>query len=440
MKILYLDLGMGAAGEMLAGALLGLLPEGERGAVLEELNALLPEGVTASAEPAQQCGITGLHFRVKVHGAEEEPAEDGAHHHHPHDHDHGDEHHRDHGEEHHHEHGDEYHHDHGDAHHHDHAGMAEIEHIAAHMDAAPDVAADVLAVYRAIAAAEAEVHGMPVTQVHFHELGALDAVADVTAAALLLRRLAPEKIVASPVAVGSGTVRCAHGVLPVPTPATALLLRGVPAYAGEVRGELCTPTGAALIGHYASGFGPMPCMAAEAVSCGFGTKAFPERPNCVRATLGTAFDGGGLGATEEIVELRCNIDDMTAEDIGFAMERVFDAGAVDCFTLAAGMKKNRPGVLLTALCRPADRAAVLEAIFAHTTTIGVREQVMARYALQRESETVQTAFGPVRRKLCRGFGTEKRKWEHDDLERIARAEGMTLDAVRRVLESDGRAD
>lgn len=411
MKILYLDLQMGAAGDMLAGALLGALDEAGRARVMEALRDALPEGVQTALLPAEQCGVTGVHFSVTVHGEEEhEPAEHAHHHHH---------------------------------HHHDHAGMAEIEHIVAHMGLAEAVAADVLAVYRSIAAAESEIHGAPVSQVHFHELGALDAVADVTATALALRALEVDRIVASPVAVGSGTVRCAHGILPVPAPATALLLRGVPAYAGEVAGELCTPTGAALIKYYVNQYGPMPVMRPVSVGYGFGTKEFPGRPNCVRAILGEAYDSGERrdeGETETLVELACNIDDMTPEDVGFALERVRAAGAVEAFTVAAGMKKDRPGVLLTALCREADREAVLAALFAHTTTLGVREAVLRRYALARDTETVQTVFGPVRRKVARGRSVERTKWEYEDLADIARAEGLTLDAVRRVIEADGRAD
>lgn len=410
MKILYLDLQMGAAGDMLAGALLGALDEAGRAHVMEALRDALPEGVQTALLPAEQCGVTGVHFSVTVHGEEEHEPAEHAHHHH---------------------------------HHHDHAGMAEIEHIVAHMGLEKAAAADVLAVYRSIAAAESEVHGAPVSQVHFHELGALDAVADVTATALALRALEVDRIVASPVAVGSGTVRCAHGILPVPAPATALLLRGVPAYAGEVAGELCTPTGAALIKYYVNQYGPMPVMRPVSVGYGFGTKEFPGRPNCVRAILGEAYDSGERrdeGETETLVELACNIDDMTPEDVGFALERVRAAGAVEAFRVAAGMKKDRPGVLLTALCREADREAVLAALFAHTTTLGVREAVLRRYALARDTETVQTVFGPVRRKVARGRSVERTKWEYEDLADIARAEGLTLDAVRRVIDADGYAD
>ena len=399
MKILYLDLGMGAAGDMLAGALLALLDEDARKGFLRRLNALLPDGAVADAGEAAQCGVTGTRFRVRIHGEEEG----------------------------------EHAHEHSHAHHHAaHAGLAEIWALVDEMGLAEAEKADVLAVYEAVAAAESEVHGVPVTEIHFHELGALDALADITAVTLLLRALAPERIVASPVAVGSGTVRCAHGILPVPAPATALLLRGVPCYAGDVKGELCTPTGAALLKHFATDFGPLPVMTPLGVGCGFGTKEFPERPNCVRAVLGDA----EVEAAEQIVELQCNVDDMTPEAVGYALERLYAAGAVEVFTMGVGMKKNRPGVLLTAICRREAKEAVLRAIFAHTTTLGVREYAPARHVLARTVETVRTAFGPVRRKRAAGYGVERTKWEYDDLARIAREQGMTLEDVRKVLDAD----
>ncbi len=410
MKILYLDLGMGAAGDMLAGALLDLLDPTERAAFLEKLNALLPEGVTAAAERAEQCGVTGTRFRVTVHGAEEwdPPTHD----------------------------------------HHHHAGLDDIAHFLSHMALTEAERADILGVYRAAADAESAVHGVPVTALHFHELGMLDAVADITAVTLLLRALGDVRVVASPVAVGSGTVRCAHGVLPVPAPATAELLRGIPCVPGDVPGELCTPTGAALLGRYVSVFGRMPALILREIGCGFGTKEFPERPNCVRALLGEAMENGEAfespgpvenKGTEELVELACNLDDMTPEAVAFASERLYAAGAVEVFTTAVGMKKGRPGVLLTALCRPAARGAVLQAMLTHTATLGVRERTLTRYALERTVETVETPLGPVRRKIARGFGVERKKWEYEDLAAIAREKGMPLDAVRKALD-DGCPD
>ena len=201
--------------------------------------------------------------------------------------------------------------------------------------------------YDAIAQAEAKAHGCPVGDVHFHEVGALDAVADVVGVCYALYLLQPEQILASPVHVGSGTVRCAHGIMPVPAPATANLLSGVPIYGGTVRGELCTPTGAALLTHFAQSFGPMPVMTAQAVGVGIGTKQF-EQANCVRAFLGeTAEEANG-----EILELVCNIDDMTPEALAFACSRLLEEGALDVYVTPGTMKKGRPGHVLTVLCRP----------------------------------------------------------------------------------------
>ena len=279
---------------------------------------------------------------------------------------------------------------------------------------------DILAVYRLIAEAEGSVHGRAAEEIHFHEVGTMDAVADVTAVCLLLHELAPERIVCSPVHTGSGSVRCAHGILPVPAPATAYLLRGIPSYGGEVRGELCTPTGAALLRHFAAEFGPQPLMRVEKIGYGGGKKDF-ARANCVRAMLGET-----APEREQVVELRCNLDDMTPEETGFAMERLFDAGALDVFTTPVGMKKGRPGILLTVLCPERLRDEMLRALFLHTATLGVREQVCARYTLERSLETVETARGPVRVKKASGWGVTREKAEYEDLARIARSGGISL--------------
>ena len=310
--MLYLDLSMGAAGDMLAAALLGLLPD--PAGFVEKLNGLGLPGVQFTLEKSVKCGIAGLHLAVAVHGQAEG---------HPHDH----------------------HHDHP----HDHPGgsLAAIGHLVKdHLTLPEAVARDVLAVYGALAQAESQVHGVPVEEIHFHEVGTMDAVADVTAVCLLMHTLAPGEVYASPIHVGSGRVRCAHGILPVPAPATALLLQGIPTYGGEIQGELCTPTGAALLKHFVGGFGSQPCMAAQAVSYGMGSKDFPAA-NCVRAILGPAVRTGN-----RVLSLSCNLDDMTPEEIGFAQEQLWQAGALEVYTTAVGMKKNRPGVLLTCLCRP----------------------------------------------------------------------------------------
>lgn len=402
MKILYLDCSMGAAGDMLAAALLELLPDPD--AFVDELNGLNIPGVQFKREPAVKCGVTGTRLTVTVGGAEEE-----SHDVHGHEHGHG------------HVHG----HEHIHGHEHRHSGMGDIEHIVRDHLALPDRVKDrVMAVYGLIAQAESRAHGTPVAEVHFHEVGAMDAVADITAACLLMDRLAPDEVIASPVHVGSGQVRCAHGILPVPAPATAHILRGAPIYGGHIEGELCTPTGAALLKHFATRFGPMPPMRLQAVGYGCGKKDF-EAANCLRAMLGEAGDGA-----DEVCVLSCNLDDMTAEGVGFAAERLLEAGALDVYTIPIGMKKSRPGVLLQVICRPRDREALTEAMFRHTTTLGVRESACRRHVLDRRVETLDTPWGPVRRKTSGGHGVCRTKYEYEDLARIARERCVSLDEAR----------
>lgn len=385
MKILYLDCGMGTAGDMLAAALLELLPDPE--AFLEKINGLGLPGVKIRGEKSEKRGITGTHYAVTVHGAEEGEALPA---------------------------------------HHDHSSLHDIQHLIWNLDLPVGVKTGALAVYQSIAQAEARVHGVENLQhIHFHEVGSLDAVADVVSVCWLMALLKPDKVVASPVCVGSGTVRCAHGILPVPAPATARLLEGVPIYAGDLTGELCTPTGAALVKHFATEFGPLPPMTLEATGYGMGRKDFP-RANCLRAMLGTAREDTG-----DILELKCNLDDMTGEGLGFAVETLLDCGALDVFTTPIGMKKSRPGILLTVLCRPADREGMVEALFRHTTTLGIRETRCARHTLTRQTVTHQTPWGPVREKISSGYGTERRKPEYEDLATIARAEGIGLEEARK---------
>lgn len=430
MRTLYLDCGMGAAGDMLTAALLELLPDPD--GFIEELNALGLPGVCVQKEPAVKCGITGTHVTVTVNGEEEESHDHGHdpehEHQHSHEHEHSHEHDHEHDHSHNHEHEHEHSHEHGHTHHH--SGMHDIEHIVrGHLHLPEAVQDDVLAVYGLIAEAESHAHGVPVTEIHFHEVGTMDAVADVTAVCMLMHRLAPDEVVVSPVHVGSGQVRCAHGVLPVPAPATAHILRDVPIYGGSVRGELCTPTGAALLKHFATRFGAMPVMKTEAIGYGMGKKDF-EAANCVRALLGETEDRADV-----VLELSCNVDDMTAEAVGFAMDRLFEGGALEVYTAPIGMKKSRPGTLLRVMCREADREAIVALLFKHTTTIGVRETVTHRYVLNRKLETVETPFGPVRRKISTGYGVTRAKYEHDDLARIAREKGISLQAVLEQIEN-----
>ena len=420
MKTLYLECNMGAAGDMLTAALLELTED--RQAFVDQMNALSLPGVRVCAEPAVKCGITGTHMKVTVNGMEEEAGDD---HHHGHDHDHDHHHHEhEHGHDHH-----DHHHDHEhDPHHtHHHASVGEINVLIDSLPVSDRVKADAKAVYALIAEAESKVHGRPVTEIHFHEVGTMDAVADVVGVCLLMEQLAPEQVIASPVHTGSGHVHCAHGILPVPAPATALILEGIPSYSAGVKGELCTPTGAALLKHFVSRFGDRPVMSVSAVGYGMGKKDF-DRANCLRAFLGES-----EGEREQITKLECNLDDMTGEDIGFATEQLLAAGARDVFTQPVYMKKNRPGILLSVICLPEEADRLAEVMMKHTTTLGIRRQDMSRYALRRRVETVSTAHGEVWVKRAAGMGAERVKPEYEDLTAIAREKGLSLNEVRREI-------
>jgi uncharacterized protein (TIGR00299 family) protein len=414
MKTLYIDCGMGAAGDMLSAALLELMPNPD-GAVAR-LNALGIDGVAFVRERTSRCGIAATRLLVKVNGVEE-CAEEHVHEH-CHEHEHG----------HCHCHG---HH----GHHHEHRSLGQMLQIVDGLALSANVKEDVKAVYRLIADAESRVHGKNVGEVHFHEVGAMDAVADISAACWLLSELAPDEVVASAVNVGGGTVRCAHGVLNVPAPATAALLEGVPMYSdGEVKCELCTPTGAALIRHFANRFGAMPVMRATGTGYGAGGREVAGRANLLRCTIGeSANEDFGR---DEVWELACNIDDMTGEDLSFAVERMMSAGALDVAMIPATMKKGRPGVVMTVLCREANHDAVLDALFRHTSTIGVREHLCGRYVLARREGAVSLADGKrVRVKTSEGRGVAREKFEHDDLAAVARESGVSVAEVRASIQN-----
>ncbi len=398
MKTLYLDCSMGAAGDMLTAALLELLPDPD--AFVAELNSIGIPRVVFRKSSTQKCGITGTHISVLADGTDEFELT-------------------------------EHHHAHEDHHHHEHSSMEKIDAVIDSLKVSDRVKADVRAVYSLIAEAESHVHGCPVSEIHFHEVGTLDAIADVTAVCLLMERIAPDIVVASPVHVGSGTVKCAHGILPVPAPATACILRDVPVYGGEIKSELCTPTGAALLKHFVTRFAPMPVMRVQAIGYGLGNKDFPVA-NCLRAMLGETEDRH----TELRYELSANVDDMTAEQVSFATEQLFAAGAVEVYTLPVGMKKSRPGTLIRAIAAAEKKEAVISAFFRHTTTIGVRETETKRYVLSRSVETRQTAYGTVRIKRSEGYGTVKEKIEFEDLARIARENGFSLEEAKERVERE----
>ena len=398
MKTLYLDCQMGASGDMIAGALLELMPNRE--AAVAELNALGIPGVVFEARTLPKCGIAATHLSVLVNGHEEGADCEGHHH--------------------------------GAHRHHEHRSLDDMLKIVDALLLSPDVARRVREVYSLLAKAESRAHGREVGEIHFHEVGAMDAVADIVAACWLLERTGADEVVASPVNVGSGTVMCAHGELPVPAPAAAILLEGVPTYSdGAIRGELTTPTGAALLKSFVSRFASQPPMVVEAIGCGAGAKDFP-RANFVRALLGAS----GGGTAEEILELRFNVDDMTGEELAFASSRILQAGALDVSFTGVVMKKGRPGHIACVLCRPADRDAVLSAIFANTSTLGVRELLCRRYAMERSIERVRLADGTeIRRKVASGYGVRRAKWEADDMAAYAVKHAIPLsEAQRRVLQ------
>ena len=418
MRTLYIECRMGAAGDMLMSALYELMDEEQKKEFLERMNGLGLPGVKITSRKSSTCGISGTHMEVTVYGEEE--------HEHEHGHEHG------------HEemHGDHHGHEHGGTHPgHHHADPLHISELIGGLDLPEEVRANAGQVYDAIADAEAKAHGCPVEQVHFHEVGALDAVADVTGVCYAMYLLKPERIVVSPVHVGSGTVRCAHGIMPVPAPATANLLSGVPMYGGSIQGELCTPTGAALLVHFADSFGDMPVMSGTDVGIGIGTKEF-DQANCVRIFLGEEISGTNVkkSGNGEIAELVCNIDDMTPEALAFAAARLIELGALDVYTVAGTMKKGRPGWELTVLCETDRIDETAKNIMRETTTNGVRVRLCEKYFLTPGIETIQTERGKVRIKTAEGFGIRHEKPEYEDTAACARKEQISYrEAYEQVL-------
>lgn len=469
---------------MLSAALYELLTEEQKKEYLEKINSLGLAGVTVFPEKSEKCGITGTHMTVLIDGEEEldigHEHEHAEKHGHEHSHVHADEHIDNHESEYIHNNRSDHHHD---APHHNHHHTS-LQHIRKTIDAMPtplshDVKAGALEIYDLLADAESHSHGVPAEEIHFHEVGEKDAIVDIISVCLLMDLLKPDKVVASPVAVGSGTVRCAHGILPVPAPATAFILQQakIPCYAGYAAGELLTPTGAALLRHFVTEFGKMPAMTIGKTGYGMGRKDF-EQANCVRAILGTEIDtkvpgteyasgdstvpgtcipSGNRSApadnfTDRISELSCNLDDMTPEDIAFAEEQLFSAGALDVFTTSIGMKKNRPGIMLTALCHEGQKAAVVKSFFRYTTTLGVREKICGRYIMKSRSTHIDMSgkrdgtdapdfagenripqAEAVKVKISEGYGEKRAKPEFDQIAEIARRDGRPTAEIRREV-------
>ena len=409
---------MGAAGDMLAGALVSLLSKEEQESFIKMINNIGVDGVKVSLSDDAKCGIAGKHFKVEIDGVEE-------HSHDVHEHEHHHEHEQEHG--HHHEHGDG--HNDNDNHGHHHHGTGpfpkELETVAEKLNCPNDIQK----VYELLAEAEAKVHGKDVSEIHFHEVGMKDALIDIASVVYLMNKLKVDKVVVSPVNVGFGKVKCAHGILPVPAPATAELVKGIPTYAGRFEGELLTPTGAALLKYYADEFSYQPLM--NVIKCGYGTgnKNF-ESANVVKAVLGEVTDEL---ISENVIELNCNVDDMSAEDMAYATKALIENGAKDAFVTPVIMKKGRSGMLLTVLCTAIDKERFVSLIFKHTSTIGIRVKETERIILNRHEETVHTKLGDVRVKYSEGYGVKREKPEFEDLRKLAEENNISVAEARKIF-------
>lgn len=409
---------MGAAGDMLAGALVSLLSKEEQESFIKMINNIGVDGVKVSLSDDAKCGIVGKHFKVEIDGVEE-------HSHDVHEHEHHHEHEQEHG--HHHEHGDG--HNDNDNHGHHHHGTGPFPKELGAVAEKLDCPNDIQKVYELLAEAEAKVHGKDVSEIHFHEVGMKDALIDIASVVYLMNKLKVDKVVVSPVNVGFGKVKCAHGILPVPAPATAELVKGIPTYAGRFEGELLTPTGAALLKYYADEFSYQPLM--NVIKCGYGTgnKNF-ESANVVKAVLGEVTDEL---ISENIIELNCNVDDMSAEDMAYATKILIENGAKDAFVTPVIMKKGRSGMLLTVLCSAIDKERFVSLIFKHTSTIGIRVKETERIILNRHEETVHTKLGDVRVKYSEGYGVKREKPEFEDLRKLAEENNISVAEARKIF-------
>ena len=428
-RVLYLDCFSGASGDMIAGALLdaGVPFDVLAGAV----GSLGLDGVSVGSERVDRSGIGAAKFRVTVDG---EAADAGVNEHaHGHDRAHGHDHGHAEGYDHAHQHGHGHEHDHEHAHdhgRHHHRGLTEINDIVVRSSLSPAGRERASRLFRRLAEVEAGIHQVPVETVHLHEVGAVDSIVDVVAAVCALEWLAPDRVVASPLNVGSGTVTCEHGELPVPAPATAELLVGVPTYAQGPPAELVTPTGALIVTEYADAYGPAPPMRVERIGYGAGDRNPAGRPNVLRALVG---EGTGTGAFERVVVLECQIDDMNPQLYGALMDRLAAAGALDVFYAPIQMKKNRPGTLVTVVAPPGRREALSDILFRESTTIGLRVTETERERLDREAVAVETPIGSIRIKVARRDGAIRNAApEFEDCARLAAERRLSIKEVQAI--------
>lgn len=402
------------SGDMFLGALVdaGVSPE-----LLEKAVAALDIGARLEISRVQRSGIAATKVDVYVHGQKDMPRDqylEQPHHDHPHDH----------AGEHSHLHSHEHAHEHG-------RGLREIREIIHRSSVRPTAKAIALQVFEALAQAEAAIHSSHIEKVHFHEVGAADAMVDIVCAAVGAEALAVDEFVCSPLNIGGGTVKCAHGELPVPAPATVELLKGAPVYTSGIEKELVTPTGAAIVKVLAKRFGAFPEMTIEKSGYGAGTRELPGRPNVVRLTIGESQPNLAAKTNEEMISvLEANLDDLNPQVFGYVMDKLLEEGALDVFGLAVQMKKNRPGTLLTVLCKPEDAARMTQIVFSETTTLGVRRRDEKRTILSRKIVTVATPWGDVRLKLASMNGTVTHYApEYEDCRQIAARNHVPLKRV-----------
>lgn len=381
MKTLYIDCDMGVSGEMLAGALLDLMPN--KSAFLENLNAFQIPGVVFSADHNKNYGVVGTQFLVDTSGTQKKDTLYDNCEHMRHD----------------------------------------WKSVLTRLAIPEKVKRDAQSVLTLVSEAESCVYGRTSTEPNFREVDFLSAFAEVITVCLLLHQLAPEQIFASSVAVGQGTLDSPRGVLPVPTPATAHILRNVPVCGGQNAGERCTLIGAALLKHFIMSFVPLPTMKISQIGYGIGA-ADGASPKFTRVMLGEMDSSG-----DDVLELSCNVDDMTGEQVGFALEQFLRSGALDAHTEAISMKKSRPAVKICVICREREKQTMISQMFRHTTTLGIREMRYKRYTLHREIRQIETPYGVVRRKDSSGYGVSRSKYEYEDLARIAREKNLSIDDV-----------
>ncbi len=438
-KIAYIDCFSGASGDMFLGALLdlGLPLDGLRGA----LGSLAIEYGTVSADRVLRAGVSATKFRLQeapltaVATGSNSAGGDGAggrsnahgggrHHHH------GD-HHDDHDHDQAHGHLNDHDHAHGASHHHGpHHSLKAIAGFIERSALTREGKDRAVHLFRRLGEAEAAIHNMPLEEIHLHEVGAMDSIIDIVGVVYAMDWLGADRVVASPLNVGSGTVKCAHGTFPVPAPATARLLQGVPVYAGAVSAELVTPTGALIVTDYAGSFERLPMMRVESVGYGAGDRDFDGNPNVLRILVGEA---GVSPAADRVVVLESEIDDMNPQLFGPLMDRLHQAGALDVFYAPVQMKKNRPGTLVTVIARPEQRESLSGLLFAETTTIGVRYHEMQRDCLEREVRSIATPVGPIRFKVARRAGRVlNASPEFEDCAKAAAEHGLPIKDVQAI--------